>query len=143
MVAQALACVVDSLAFDQIEIPVVPAHQDRHPIGLGIAIDHVVLGSFHFEHRLFQGHGLVPIAVVYAKHLLISALSSREGNLLASLSFFRWRGGWKAIHSPGSVFLVALREPFFAYLPKLLLQFFSSLPARRHPLPIRSHPHPQ
>src|SRR5260370_7910673 len=123
MVAQALACVVDSLAFDQIEIPVVPAHQDRHPIGLGIAIDHVVLGSFHFEHRLFQGHGLVPIAVVYAKHLLISALSSREGNLLAGLSFFPWRGGWKPLPTPSSLFLVALRPALFPSLPNPPLPF--------------------
>src|SRR5260370_27310933 len=84
--AQAQACVVEPLAFDQIEMPVGTAHQDRHPIGLGIAIDHVVLRNFHFEHRLFQGHGLIPAAIVHAKDLLISTLFSGERKLFSGLS---------------------------------------------------------
>src|SRR5882762_876716 len=105
---------LEALAFDQIEMPVGTAHQHCHPIGLGIAIDHVVLRNFHFEHRLFQGHGFVPVAIVYAKDFLISPLRSREGDLL-SLSVFRLRGGgWPArepIHSGRTVVLVALGQP--------------------------------
>ena len=52
-------------------LPIRPPHQNRDAIGAGIAIDHVVLRSFHFEHRLFQGHGFAAaIAVVDAKNLL-------------------------------------------------------------------------
>jgi hypothetical protein len=59
------------LAFDQVEVPIRTPHQDRDAIGLGIAIDHVILRSFHFEHRLFQGHGFAAaIAMIDAKNLL-------------------------------------------------------------------------
>src|SRR5258708_31318641 len=92
-----------ALAFYQVEMPVGTPHQHRHPIGLGIAIDHVVLRNFHFEHRLFQGHGFVPVAIVHTKDLLISTLSSGERNLFACLSVSRWRAvrlGCQSIYGP-------------------------------------------
>src|SRR5437868_14390910 len=109
------------LAFDQVEMPVRTPHQNRDPIGAGIAVDHVVLRSFHFQHRLFQGHGLAAaITVVDAKDLLAVRFARRR-SATCGLSFFAAALGSRKFRkrqggSPGFFLVTAAVAPLGAQL---------------------------
>src|ERR1700730_13120075 len=117
-----------------------PAHQNRETVRLSIPVDHVVLRSFHFKHRFFQGHWFASIAMVHAKNLLAFAGvadRTRPGGAFSALAASNWRGRRFTCLPYGLLILMALSiAPFVPNLQELFLELIQCIVGRLYQIAV-------
>ena len=106
------------LRFNQVEVPVAPADQDRDFVGHGIPVNQVVAGLVHLEQRLLQCHGLALLVMVDAVNPSLRSSSLGFGFRLGLGRPFRLRFRGRFVRR---ALVVA---PLGGCFDRLLLQLF-------------------